>query len=255
MTAVVEPVSPVSADSSGGKGRVDGFARRLFGGLPARYDRLAEVLSLGQNGRWRRAMVDPVVATAPDSVLDVATGPAGVAIQIARRSAARVTGLDLTPEMLAQASRNVNSGGWAGRVTLVRGRGEALPFPDARFDALTFTYLLRYVEDPAATLAELVRVVRPGGVVASLEFHPPAGPVFGPLWWLYTRLVLPLAGYALGGREWFEVGRFLGPSISGHYARYPVEWHLRAWRQAGVPDVRARVMSVGGGLVMWGHKG
>lgn len=235
-------------------GRTEGFAPRLFHGLPPRYDRLAEILSLGQNGRWRQAMVDPVVAASPRTVLDVATGPAGVAIQIAQRTEARVTGVDLTPEMLAQAARNVTAGGWGPRIALVRGRGEQLPFPDGCFDALTFTYLLRYVEDPEATVAELVRVVRPGGVVASLEFHPPHGPVFRPLWWLYTRTVLPLAGYALGGKEWFDVGRFLGPSISGHYARYPVEWHLRTWRQAGVADVRARIMSVGGGLVMWGRK-
>jgi demethylmenaquinone methyltransferase/2-methoxy-6-polyprenyl-1,4-benzoquinol methylase len=235
-------------------GRVDGFARQLFDGLPERYDRLAEVLSLGQNGRWRRAMVDPVAADRPRSVLDVATGPGGVARQLAARTGAQVTGLDVTPEMLRRAARNVSGGPYRDRIDLVAGRAEQLPFPDRSFDALTFTYLLRYVADPAATIAELVRVVRPGGVVASLEFHVPAGPLWGPLWWLYTRAVLPAAGYATGGREWFEVGRFLGPSISQHYRRYPVAWQLETWRRAGVVDVQARVMSVGGGVVIWGRK-
>jgi demethylmenaquinone methyltransferase/2-methoxy-6-polyprenyl-1,4-benzoquinol methylase len=230
------------------------FAQQLFDGLPARYDRLAEVLSFGQNGRWRRAMVDAVVASSPRSVLDVATGPAGVALQIAARTSARVTGVDITAPMLRTGAANVAGSPLAGRVDLLLARAEQLPFPDGTFDALTFTYLLRYVAAPAATLQELVRVVKPGGVIANLEFHVPSGQLWHPLWWLYTRAVLPAAGYILGGRDWFEVGRFLGPSISGHYRRYPLAWHVETWRQAGVEDVQVRLMSVGGGLVMWGRK-
>lgn len=229
-------------------------ARGLFDGLPGRYDRLAEVLSMGQNRRWRRAVVDAVVAHAPASVLDVATGPAGVALQLASRAPARVTGVDITPQMLRAGAVNVARRGMGHRVTLVLGRAEQLPFLDAAFDALTFTYLLRYVDDPAATLAELVRVVRPGGAIAGLEFHVPPGPLWHQMWLLYTRLVLPAAGWAVGGREWYEVGRFLGPSISGHYQRYPLDWHLRAWEEAGVVDVRTRLMSLGGGLVMSGRR-
>jgi demethylmenaquinone methyltransferase/2-methoxy-6-polyprenyl-1,4-benzoquinol methylase len=230
------------------------FARQLFDGLPARYDRLAEVLSFGQNGRWRKAMVDAVAVGPGGRVLDVATGPGGVALQLASRTGARVTGVDVTPQMLQAARANVAASPEAGRINLVLGRAEDLPFADATFEALTFTYLLRYVADPAATLRELVRVVKPGGVVASLEFHPPRGLPWYPLWVLYTRVVLPAAGWALGGREWSEVGRFLGPSISRHYRRYPVSWHVDAWRAAGVEAVSTRVMSRGGGLVMWGRK-
>lgn len=230
------------------------FARQLFDGLPPRYDRLAEVLSFGQNGRWRKAMVDAVAHRSASRVLDVATGPGGVARQLAVRTGARVTAIDVTPQMLRAAQANLARSPGGERVDLVLGRAEDLPFADATFDALTFTYLLRYVADPAATLRELVRVVRPGGTIASLEFHPPPGIPWHPLWALYTRLVLPAAGWALGGREWLEVGRFLGPSISGHYRRYPVAWHVDAWRDAGVDAVRARLMSLGGGLVMWGQK-
>ncbi len=142
----------------------------------------------------------------------------------------------------------------AERIELVAGRGEQLPFPDATFDALTFTYLLRYVADPQATLAELARVVRPGGRAASLEFLAPPSPFWRFWWWLYTRLLLPVAGLLTGGREWFAVGRFLGPSISGHYRRYPVSWTVDAWREAGFTDVGVQVMSLGGGLVMWGTR-
>jgi demethylmenaquinone methyltransferase/2-methoxy-6-polyprenyl-1,4-benzoquinol methylase len=228
------------------------FAQRLFSPLPARYDRLAEVLSFGQNGRWRRAMVDHVVAAEPGLVLDVATGPAGVALQVAARTGARVVGVDVTEAMLRQARRNVADAG--ARVHLLLGRGEQLPFADATFDAVIFTYLLRYVDDPAATIRELTRVVRPGGVVANLEFNVPTSR-FWHFWWVgYTRLVLPLAGWATGGREWYDVGRFLGPNISAHYRRYPLSWTIDAWRQAGMVDVGARPMSLGGGLVMWGTR-
>jgi demethylmenaquinone methyltransferase / 2-methoxy-6-polyprenyl-1,4-benzoquinol methylase len=231
------------------------FAQQLFGPLPARYDRLAELLSFGQNGRWRTAMVDRLVqAGSTGTILDVAAGTAGVSLQIAERTGARVVGLDLTPQMLATGARNVAAAGADGHVTLLNARAEQLPFADASVDALTFTYLLRYVADPQATLAELARVVRPGGTVASLEFNVPPSP-FWRFWWHgYTRLVLPLGGLISGGREWYEVGRFLGPNISGHYRRYPIDWTVRAWEQAGMRDVGYAVMSLGGGLVMWGTR-
>ena len=136
----------------------------------------------------------------------------------------------------------------------VLGTGERLPFADDTFDALTFTYLLRYVEDPQATLRELARVVRPGGMIGNLEFLVPASRFWRFWWWGYTRLLLPLGGAITGGREWFRVGRFLGPNISGHYRRYPVPWTVDAWRDAGLCDVGVRTMSLGGGLVMWGTR-
>lgn len=234
--------------------RPNQFARRLFAGLPPRYDQLAEILSLAQNRRWRRAMVDVVTGFSPGLALDVATGSAGVALQIAERTPARVVGLDLSPDMLGAGMAKVGRSGLRDRVSLLLARGEQLPFADGTFDALTFTYLLRYVADPAATVKELARVVRPGGLIASLEFHVPAGPLWHRLWLLYTRLLLPVGGLVTGGREWMRVGRFLGPSISAHYARYPLDWHVGAWRDAGITEVQLRIMSLGGGLVMWGRR-
>ncbi len=230
------------------------FARQLFTGLPRRYDLLEELLSFGQNRRWRTAMVDAVVAGHPARVLDVATGTAGVALVLADRTDARVVGIDLTEEMLRRGRQRVTARGRDGRITLAAARAEQLPFEDGAFDALTFTYLLRYVADPAATVAELARVVRPGGVVASLEFGVPPPPVWRPAWRLYTRAVLPVAGLVSGGRAWARVGFFLGPSIEQHYRTYPVERHAAMWAAAGLEDVRVRPMSLGGGLVMSGRK-
>jgi ubiquinone/menaquinone biosynthesis C-methylase UbiE len=166
-----------------------------------------------------------------------------VAAALHERYGCRVIGLDQSPDMLA-AARDRN-GSFAG---LVRARAERLPFPDASFDHVTFTYLLRYVDDPAATLRELARVLRPGGRLATLEFGLPRGPVY-PLWWLYTRIGLPLAGWVVS-RRWREVGAFLGPSIDGFYHRHPQEQIDRYWREAGLSDLRVRRMSLGGGTVM-----
>lgn len=231
----------------------NGFARDLFSPLPARYDRLEAILSFGQNDRWRSAMVDRVLP-ADGVVLDVASGTAGVALQLERRGGVKVVGVDLTEAMLREGGRRVTAAGKRNRIGLVVGRAEQLPFPDAHFDALTFTYLLRYVRDPQATLGELARVLKPGAMMASLEFAVPAGPVWGPAWWAYTRTLLPAGGLLLGGPQWYRVGRFLGPNISGHYRRYPVAWTVQAWQKAGFTAVGTRVMSLGGGLVMWGKR-
>jgi demethylmenaquinone methyltransferase/2-methoxy-6-polyprenyl-1,4-benzoquinol methylase len=230
------------------------FAQQLFTPLPSRYDRLAEVLSFGQNYRWRTEMVGHVIDGRPSLVLDVASGTAGVALQLADRSSARVVGVDLTPAMLGTGKENVAKRSMTRRIQLVAGRAEELPFADETFDGLTFTYLFRYVADPLATLEELARVVRPGAPVASLEFGEPDNPFWWSAWWLYTRAVLPVAGLVTGGKEWFEVGRFLGPSISGLYRRLPVAATVELWREAGFTDVSYRRMSLGGGLVIWGRR-
>ncbi|HVC78696.1 MAG TPA: class I SAM-dependent methyltransferase [Candidatus Micrarchaeaceae archaeon] len=231
------------------------FAADLFDGLPTRYDTLAEVLSFGQNGRWRRELVTQIAASQPKTILDVATGTAGVAIALARRTGGEVTGVDLTESMLARGRERVIAAGLEPRIRLQVARAEELPFPDAAFDAVSFTYLLRYVHDPAATLRELARVLRPGGVLASLDFYVPPSTTWRMAWWLYTRTILPPAGLALGGPEWWQVGRFLGPNISSFYRAWPLARIVGAWEGAGMDSVRSKAMSVGGGVVMWGRKG
>lgn len=225
-------------------------ARALFAPLGPTYDRYASLLSFRQDPAWRRFLVSRVPADA-HRVLDVASGTAAVAIELARAEPNRsVTGIDQSTEMLAVGRARVDRAGLAARIELREGRAESLPFGAAEFDALTFTYLLRYVDDPAATMRELARVVRPGGIVAMLEFGVPEG-VWRPLWELYVRAILPALGYA-AGREWGEVGRFLGPSIRGFYRQWPLDAVLAFWRDAGIGDVRARRLSLGGGIVVWG---
>jgi demethylmenaquinone methyltransferase/2-methoxy-6-polyprenyl-1,4-benzoquinol methylase len=227
-------------------------ARELFAPLGPTYDRYARLLSLGQDPRWRTFLVERVPTDA-HRVLDVACGTAAVAIELARAEPSRtVVGIDQSPEMLATARARVARAGLADRIELREGSAERLPFADQEFDALTFTYLLRYVDDPAGTLRELARVVRPSGVVAMLEFAVPRA-VWRPLWELYVRIGLPAAG-ALVSPAWREVGRFLGPSIRTFYERVPPDRVLELWREAGIPDARARTLSLGGALVVWGTR-
>lgn len=230
------------------------FAADLFQGLPPRYDLLAEVLSFGQNGRWRDELVARIAPSRPSRILDVATGTAGVAIQLARQTGADVTGIDLSEAMLGRGRERVRVAGLDDKIHLQVGRAEELPFPNDSFDAVSFTYLLRYVRDPAATMAELARVLRPGGTMASLDFFVPPNPAWYAAWWLYTRSILPAAGLVLGGPQWWRVGRFLGPNIENFYRAWPQPRIADAWRAAGMVEVGHRAMSVGGGLVMWGAK-
>jgi demethylmenaquinone methyltransferase/2-methoxy-6-polyprenyl-1,4-benzoquinol methylase len=241
------PTGAAGAASSGRRSPRKREALELFRGLPRRYDMLSAALSFGQDPRWRRALVDQAAPTAGARVLDVATGTGMVAAELLSRCGdCSVVGIDQSAEMLAGARARFAGDG---RVELLEGQAERLPFADDSFDALTFTYLLRYVDDPRATMRELARVVKPGGRVASLEFGvPPLAPARAA-WRLYTTVGLPALG-RLASREWAEVGRFLGPSIRGYYARHPLTQIAGYWREAGLLDVSVRRMSLGGGIVM-----
>jgi demethylmenaquinone methyltransferase / 2-methoxy-6-polyprenyl-1,4-benzoquinol methylase len=192
--------------------------------------------------------VSRVEARPGDTVLDVATGTGAVARELVASKGCTVVGLDQSPEMLAEARRRLPAD-----VELVEASAESIPFPDASFDALTFTYLLRYVSDPASTVRELARVVRTGGTIAGLEFAVPRG-IWRLPWELYVRAGLPTAGRAISP-GWRDVGGFLGSSIRDFYERWPEPRLLEVWREAGIEDVQSRRLSLGGGIVTWGRRG
>jgi demethylmenaquinone methyltransferase/2-methoxy-6-polyprenyl-1,4-benzoquinol methylase len=207
-------------------------------------------MSFGQDPRWRRALVRAIAPAADERILDVATGTGLVARALVKASGCTVVGLDQSSEMLARARELAGrTPGLADRITFVEASAERLPFENAHFDAVTFTYLLRYVDDPGATLAELARVLKPGGRMASLEFGVPEAAWARLLWRGYTRAGLPLIGRAVSP-AWYEVGRFLGPSIEELYARYPLERQVALWERANLQVHRLRRMSFGAGVVI-----
>jgi demethylmenaquinone methyltransferase/2-methoxy-6-polyprenyl-1,4-benzoquinol methylase len=226
-------------------------ALELFEGLPRAYDRMGAVLSFGQDPRWRRALIQAIDPRPGQRILDVATGTGLVATALARRGA-HVTALDQSEHMLAGARRRLTEHPeLQAQITLVQGEAERLPFADGEFDALSFTYLLRYVDDRAGTMRELARVVKPGGRLGMVEFGVPQSGARRALWRVHTRVGLPLLGRVISP-AWVEVGRFLGPNIERLYADEPDLPAL--WRTAGIDRIGERRMSFGAGLVMWGSR-
>ena len=228
-------------------------ARQLFDGIARNYEWPAQMFSLLQYGRWRNQLVSRLELKARDAVLDICTGPAGVALSLASRADCHIIGLDISDQMLAQAQQNIRRNRKESSISLVQGRAENLPFSDNTFDAVIFTFLLRYVEDIDTTLKEIVRVLRPGGQVASLEFYAPEGLVIRSLWLLHTRLAVPV-GAALLSSGWSKVGSFLGPSISNFYRRHPLHEIRSSLSKAGISEVQLRQLSLGGAVIMWGRK-
>src|SRR3989440_6065038 len=143
-------------------------AQELFAPLGPTYDRWGTVLSFGQDPRWRRFLVSRIDAGPTDTVLDVATGTAAVALELVRQKDCFVVGIDQSAGMLEEGRRRVALAAASRKVRLQQGDARALPFEDGQFDALTFTYLLRYVDDPAGALRGLARGVQQGGAVGAL---------------------------------------------------------------------------------------
>ena len=229
------------------------FAAQLFDDIAERYDQPAQILSFLQYRKWRRTLVSTLALKDGDQALDLCTGTAGVALEMVRRARCQVVGVDLSRKMLSSAQNHVADAGGADQVQLVAGRAEDLPFGDARFDAVCFTYLFRYVDEPERTLQEMLRALKPGGRIASLEFGVPSNPILKAMWHAYAKLILPAASACISP-GWRRAGCFLGPSISRFNATYPPQTLVQMWKDLGIADVQVRRLTFGGGVVMWGTK-
>ena len=230
------------------------FAQRLFAGIAPQYERTGALLSLGQDERWRHFLVSKTNAVPGSWTLDVAAGTQLVSRELAARKNVRVVALDQSEPMLRAGREPNRLADLDDRVHPVLGRAERLPFEDGSFDSLTFTYLLRYVEDPAATVEELARVIRPGGSIGMLEFHVPDAPFARAGWWVHTRLVMPVLGTAVSP-AWARTTAFLGPNVSRFIAAHPLEDWVRWFQGAGIEHVRTRSFLFGSAVVLWGVKG
>jgi len=230
------------------------LAQDLFDGVAPSYDTWAQVLTFFQYLHWREFLVSRLALRPGNLVLDVCTGTAGVALEIADHHDGRIIGLDVSHSMLQAGLSAIEKRNLDGKIQLTQGRAEHLPFPDETFDAVVFTYLLRYVQDADATIRELSRVLKPGGELLSLEFGIPEALWVRALWEIYNRVVMPVMTIPVS-RGWHRMGCFLGPSISGFCHRYPVERIAAIWRDNGIPLVETKPLLKGAAIVMWGTKG
>ena len=175
--------------------------RRMFAQIAPWYDTLNHLLSLNIDKSWRRATTRlvPPAGPAAGPILDLCTGTGDLALayDAAARSGVPVIGADFCHEMLVIAGTKAQKRGAAGRVTFVEADAQALPFAADTFQLVTVSFGLRNITDTDKGLAEMVRVTKPGGRVAVLEFSKPRGRVIGPVYRWYFKAVLPRVGQLL----------------------------------------------------------
>jgi len=218
--------------------------RRMFGRIVSRYDLLNRLLSLGRDVAWRRALARRVEAASACPVLDVCTGTGDVALAL--EPAAAAVGADFCLAMLAAAGAKARRRGR--RLPLVAADALRLPFPDGSFGAVTVAFGVRNFADLAAGLAELVRVLRPGGTLLVLEFSRPSG-VLGRLAAVWARHVPPVVGRLISGDA--EAYAYLPASVE----RFPDTGEMAArLERAGLEAVSARRLSGGVATLYEGHK-
>lgn len=172
------------------------FVHQVFSKIAHRYDLLNSLLSFNQDKYWRKKAVELTGLHAGGHALDVCCGTGMLTIELAKAcdSTGRVIGLDFCEKMLEQASLNIAQTALGDRIETIQGNAMKLPFENNCFDTATIAFALRNVPDIKQTIAEMTRVVKPGGTVISLELAKPSLPVFKQLYYLYFEQLLPLLG-------------------------------------------------------------
>lgn len=175
----------------------------MFNAIAGHYDALNRLLSAGFDRRWRRKAVRSLALTGTETVLDLCTGTADVAIALSRGvpAAARVVGVDFAAEMIRCGVRKLEARNLSRQVYLLRADATQVPLPSASVDAATIAFGIRNVEDPSRALSELHRVVRPGGRIAILEFGMPEVLGIREVYAWYFRWVLPWVGGFASGHD------------------------------------------------------
>lgn len=213
----------------------------MFDNIAPAYDFMNRAMTFGIDRRWRDRAVRCIAALKPRRVLDVATGTADMAIRIARAiPGAKVTGVDLSEQMLRIGRRKVEEAGLAARVALEKGDGLSLPFPDDSFDAITVAYGVRNFEHIAQGYAEMARVLRPGGMLCVLELSVPSNPVVRLGYKAYTRLLIPAVGRLVSSDS--RAYSYLPESVA---AMPSGERMLALMREAGLGNARLTSLTLG----------
>lgn len=214
----------------------------MFDAIAGRYDLLNTVLSAGLDRYWRRCAIGSLQLSGRETLVDVCTGTADVAIAGARApsGARRVVGVDFAGEMLRHGVEKVRRAGLAARITLAQGDAMRLPIHDQSTDAVTIAFGIRNVQDPPVACRELLRILRPGGRLAILEFGLPVVPAVRPLYLWYFRHILPRIGRAVSRH--MAAYSYLPESV-GAFPWGDAFAHLL--REAGFNNVEARPLTFG----------
>jgi demethylmenaquinone methyltransferase/2-methoxy-6-polyprenyl-1,4-benzoquinol methylase len=167
---------------------------QMFDDISARYDFLNRLLSLGIDRGWRKKVRKALSALNHKYVLDVATGTADLAMELTKIKDSNIIGVDISAGMLAKGDVKVAAAGLQNRIKLQLADSEQLPFKDGEFDAVTVAFGVRNFEHLRVGLAEMLRVIKPGGHLFILEFSKPKNLVFSGLYWFYFKTVLPAVG-------------------------------------------------------------
>lgn len=233
--------APVVAPASGTDKRPDRIAG-MFDQIAGRYDLLNTVLSGGLDRYWRYRAIRSLGFTGRETLLDVCTGTADVALGAtrARSGAARAVGVDFAGAMLGHGLRKVRTAGLTSRVHLVRGDATELPVADRSVDGVTVAFGIRNVQRPDEACREMLRVLRPGGRVAILEFGLPVVPALRPLYLWYFHHVLPRIGRVVSRHD--AAYTYLPQSV-GAFAWGAAFASMLA--EAGFSQVRHRPLSLG----------
>jgi demethylmenaquinone methyltransferase / 2-methoxy-6-polyprenyl-1,4-benzoquinol methylase len=192
-----------SEPATGEIDKSDQRVRRMFGSIAGRYDFLNHLLSLNIDRSWRSFTTRAVAPIAGVPVLDCCTGTADLALAYDHACGGQspIVGTDFCREMLVLGHAKVVKAGASGRVTLVEGDTQRLPVPSNTFGIVSVAFGLRNVRDTARGVDEMIRVARPGGKVAILEFSRPRGRLLGPLYLAFFRHLLPRVGQALAPNQ------------------------------------------------------
>jgi demethylmenaquinone methyltransferase/2-methoxy-6-polyprenyl-1,4-benzoquinol methylase len=177
----------------------------MFDGIAARYDLVNRVISLGIDQSWRKKTVRALELAPKHRVLDLATGTADLAIQVAEtETSVSVVGLDPSANMLAVGREKVTKKSLGERIELVQGDAQALPFADDSFDSTCIAFGIRNVPDRAQALREMARVVRPGGRIAILELSEPRSGLLAAFARFHIHTVVPYVGALLSGVKEYQ---------------------------------------------------
>lgn len=169
---------------------------QMFDNISGNYDDLNRVISFGTDVKWRKKVIALVAAQNPKAILDIATGTGDLAIQMAPIKAERIIGLDISEGMLNVGRKKIAAKNLDKRVEMIQGDSEALPFDDNSFDAITVAFGVRNFETLEKGLAEIYRVLKPGGIFIVLETSVPTKFPFKQGYKFYSGYVLPLIGKA-----------------------------------------------------------